>query len=81
MEPLMTKPTIISAVPLALALTTAGPVQARPASTGVAAAPHAGALAHKTHPHLHTTERIIIQHRPTPPPEHEEDPLATMHFE
>jgi hypothetical protein len=77
----MTKPTIITALPLALALATAGAAQARPAPVSVAAAPHPGALAHRTHPHLRTTEHIIIQHRPAPPPEHEEDPLATMHFE
>lgn len=80
----MTKSIITTALLPALVLTMTGPAQARftPAGiAGLAAAPHTAAFAHRAHPHLRTTEHTIIQHRPTQPPEHEEDPLATMHFE
>jgi hypothetical protein len=90
----MTKPTIVTALRLILALAIAGPAQAWPGQSSGFRCAWGGeptecdvlsvALVHKhalVHPHIRRTERAAIPLAPTHLPDREEDPLASMHFE
>ena len=75
----MTKTTIFTVLRFALSLAVAGPAHA--GGTGLAP-PNAVVLVHRAHPHLRTKGHATIQPPPTMRvPDHEEDPLAMMHFE
>jgi hypothetical protein len=80
----MTKTTILTALRFALSLAMTGPAHAWSGPAGVAglAPPHTIALVREAHPHRRSTEHAAVQ-RPsaTHPPDREEDPLASMHFE
>jgi hypothetical protein len=90
----MTKTIIVTALRLAVSLAIAGPAQAWPGpASGIDCAWNSErtecnaltvALVHKhaaAHPHIRRTEHAGIPLAPARPPDHDEDPLASMHFE
>ncbi|WP_143106138.1 hypothetical protein [Bradyrhizobium sp. Gha] len=85
---------IVAALRLMLSLAIAGPAQAWPGQSSSTACAWSGGptecealtmvLVHKhalTHSHVRKTEHAAMPAAPTRLPAHDEDPLASMHFE
>lgn len=88
----MTKRTIVAALRLILSLAIAGPAQAWPGQssdidcTGSSEQMECDVLTatlvrKHAHPHIRRTEHAALPLAPTPRPDRDEDPLASMHFE